>query len=402
MNEFEPISSGRTLLVSWSVPPDMQGSAIIAEKFSHLFARDALLMVGEAPTTAHKYARDPSLPPLSYLAPQWPFRGRKLMRNFSFPRILYRLWRITAREKFDRIIAVFPDETYLGAAYLVARWRGIEFWPYFHNTYLENRRGLRRWVARRLQGPIFANSPTILVLSEGMRDYYQSRYPGKRFEVLQHLNELPVAPLAELPPVHSPIRLAFVGSVNETNLDAFRRLGSALGDRDDYQLTTYSGHPPSSFAELGFARQRMRHTKVADHELPEALARHDILLFPHGLQGARSEVEYETIFPTRTIPNLLSGRPILAHCPPQSFLARWLKEHDCAEVVDTPDEAALRAAFERLIHDEPRRRQLVANAQKAVAYFSPAAVAQHLQQLFEETAQPAADTAPTEELAASS
>ena len=47
--------------------------------------------------------------------------------------------------------------------------------------------------------------------------------------------------------------------------------------------------------------------------------------------------EFRTIFPTKTIEYLISGRPILAHSPADAFLTKFLVENDCALVVDRPD-----------------------------------------------------------------
>ena len=58
------------------------------------------------------------------------------------------------------------------------------------------------------------------------------------------------------------------------------------------------------------------------------------------------------------MPNLLAMRPIVAHSPPNCNFTRWLKEHDCAEVIDQPDSAALEQAIERVRHDAARRETL--------------------------------------------
>jgi glycosyltransferase involved in cell wall biosynthesis len=100
-----------------------------------------------------------------------------------------------------------------------------------------------------------------------------------------------------------------------------------------------------------------------------ALALCDVMLLPHGFTGPYHPVEYETIFPTKTIEYLISGRPILAHTPPGAFLTRFLRDHDCALVVDTPDHAAVLAAVQRLLTDAPLRARLVRNALKAAEQF---------------------------------
>ena len=101
---------------------------------------------------------------------------------------------------------------------------------------------------------------------------------------------------------------------------------------------------------------------VSRPELLRGLGQADILLLPHGFSGSLSQVEYSTIFPTKTIEYLISGRPILAHTPPGAYLTRFLKQHDCALVVETPDPAALAVAIRRLRTDGSLRSRLVRNA----------------------------------------
>ena len=108
------------------------------------------------------------------------------------------------------------------------------------------------------------------------------------------------------------------------------------------------------------------------------LGQADIVLLPHGLTGGLAPEEYQTIFPTKTIECLLSGKPILSHSPPGSFLTRFLKEHDCALVVETPDTEEIYRAIDRLREDEKLRARLVRNALKAVRMFEAPAVAREL------------------------
>ena len=108
-----------------------------------------------------------------------------------------------------------------------------------------------------------------------------------------------------------------------------------------------------------------------------ALCRNEsIVLLPHSfVYPARAKDDFLTIFPTKTIEYLISGRPILAHTPADCFLTHFLRENDCALVVEQPDVDALTAAIERLRSDASLRRRLVSNALKAAAQFQACRVA---------------------------
>ena len=228
---------------------------------------------------------------------------------------------------------------------------------------------------------MFESTPAALVISEGMKEHYVARYPGVRFEVLVHSFNEPIPDFAPPPTPGSPLRLATLGNLNDSNVDAARRIAQLVNEREDCFLTTYSGTTDWFFAKAGICGQRITHSRVPYDDVTAALRSHDILLLPHGFAGGLSEAEYATIFPTRTIFNLLAGRPILAHMPAHSFLTRWLRQHDCAEVVDRPHVHALSAALDRLRSDTTRREQLVRNSLGAVEQFHAPVVAAKLRQL---------------------
>jgi glycosyltransferase involved in cell wall biosynthesis len=367
----------KILLVSWGVPPHLGGTATIVENLSRQFAREELVIAGERFAGGSDYKRDPRLPEIHYVDREWtwPKRGQRYVRWarwFLLPLVAARLNTIARHNDCRAIVAVFPNEYYLLAACLVARWRRLPFYPYFHNTYLDGpSRRLAQWFERH----VFQNSPVVFVMSEGMRLHYERTYPGVRFEPLVHTFHEPIPEFAPPPPPSSPVRLAFLGNLNDSNVDAARRLVEVINQCPDCTLTTYSATPDWFFAKAGVRGPRVTHTRVAYDQVQAALASHDVLLLPHGLTGGMSQVEYDTIFPTRTIPYLISRRPILAHTPPDCFLTRWLRKHDCAELVDRPDHQALRDALDRLCHDQARREQLVRNALVAARQFYGPAVA---------------------------
>jgi glycosyltransferase involved in cell wall biosynthesis len=283
------------------------------------------------------------------------------------------------------IIAVFPKEEFLFAGYLASCWTGARFFPYFHNTYLENRRGLALFFARWLQSRVFAKAERVIVISEGLKDLYGARYSGVEFFVLPHSFNEDVPPFVAPPPPRSPLSLALSGNINESCRDAAFRISQAAARYPDATLQILSGTPRSVLALLGMLHAKVRHATVSRETLLAELSRADILLLPHGFGGADAPEEYLTIFPTRTIEYLISGRPILAHAPANCFLTRFLKEHNCALVVEEPDCGAIVDAIELLRNDTALRGRLVRNALTAAHGFRAPRVASMLRDLLERT-----------------
>ena len=306
------------------------------------------------------------------------------MRWLLLPRLVRRLSRLIRDERCNAVLGVFPDERFLLAAYLAAKRNKVPFYPYYHNTYRENREGLALRFATRLQTRTFAAADVVFVMSEGMQCAWEKIYPGVRFEPLVHTFSGDMPRFTPSPPIHQPLRLAFLGNLNDSNLDAMGRFRQLANESPDCRLTIYSGSAQWFFKKVGICGPAIVHEKASDEELLDKLRLHDVLLLPHGFTGNFSRIEYETIFPTRTIPYLISGRPILAHVPPDCFLTRWLRRHDCAEIVDVPDVKQVARGLDRLRNDEGRREQLVRNAVKAAEQFHAPAVAAGLRRILAE------------------
>ena len=370
----------KTLVVTWSLPPALIGSSQIISSLANAFSSKEMVLAGERwPGPRNNQWDDGGglRPEIHFVHKQWPFRFQRTVRLFLFPIVLWRLWRVFKRTGCQQVLGIFPNEYYLFAAYCVARWAGVPFYSYFHNTYLDNRRGIKRLFAKWFQPKVFEASKIIFVMSDGMKEFLEPAYPGRQFVPLVHTFDETIPETPANKPIGTTLKLAFMGSVNESNREAMSRFAPAMARLDDCVLTTYSGSPESEFAKIGLpSSNKVVHKRVAFHEVTTALREHDILLLPHGFHGGLNQIEYETIFPTRTTGYLVSGIPVIAHSPKNSFLSRWLKEHDCAEIVDSPDVNQLVAAIQRLRKDNPRRQQIAQNALNASRQFLLANVVQ--------------------------
>jgi glycosyltransferase involved in cell wall biosynthesis len=383
----------RVLLVSWGLPPSANGSSVIVENLSHQFSPQEMVLAGQQWSGMESYRRDSKLPRIHLLNKEWtwPKRGQRYVRWttwLTLPRVARQLARIARIEHCDAIIAVFPNEFFVYAAYLAAKRLRLPFYLYFHNTYRESRLGNAQRFAEWLEPRVFRHARAVFVMSDGMKAHYEPIYPHVRFESLVHSFSEPVPEFAPAPPPGKTLRLAFMGHLNGSNVDASRRLAEVVNRRDDLRMTTYSGTPDWYFDNVGVSGPRIAHTRVAYEQVTPALQSHDVLLLPHGFCGTASQLEYDTIFPTRTISYLISNRPIMAHTPPTCFLTRWLRKYDCAEIVDERDANKVEAALDRLRNDKQRREQLVRNALQAAQQFYGPVVAKRLRQIMAETMSP--------------
>lgn len=356
-------------------PMPLADAFVLKGLLSQFSADEALVAAERWPANTADQTHLPSGHRVHFISSRWtwPKRGQRFIRWLKWlliPRTVFRLTKLARKEGCNAILASFPDEQLLFASYLVARRLGLRLFPYLHNTYRENRRGVAYAFASWLQQRVFKRASAVFVMSEGMQQELEKLYPGVNFCPLVHTFDQQIPRFEPLPLIdRTRVRLGYMGSVNDANLDALKRICQMVNASGNLALNFYSAAPDWQLNKEGLVGERIRRERPTDSELVDALGNDDLLILPHGLTGGLAPIEYRTIFPTRTIPYLLSRRPIVAYSAQGSFLSRWLRQHDCAEVVEDPDPAVLRAAIDRLCDDAQRREQLVRNALVAAEHF---------------------------------
>ncbi len=367
----------RILLLSWTVPPETSGSAVIVGNLAKQFTRDEMIVTGERPLGRPAVVWRADWPQLVYSIVGWPpgMRGARWWRWLQLPLFVLRCLWLVEKYKCTTILVVFPREEFLFVGYLAAVWTGAQLVPYFHNTYVENRRGLSLRVARWLQARVFTKAAHVFVMSEGMVELYHERYPHLKCSALPHSFNEALPDFTPPPGPRSPPRFVICGHIEESCREATVRVCKAIAQVEGASLTLLSGTPGSLLKRLGVLSDGVRHETVSRDQVVQRLQEADFVVLPHGFGGAMAPEEYRTIFPTRTIEYLICGRPILAHAPADCYLARFLKERDCALLVTEPSVSALLEAMDRLRADEALRARLVRNALCAAEMFEARRVA---------------------------
>ena len=374
---FQHNSGGRILFLSMGVPPLVTGQTTVVTNLATQFSRDEMIVAGEKPHDGPPFQWQENWPEITYLIKSWPptRRGKRWRRRLSFPFLLFRCLRLARRYRCKYIVTVFPNEEFLLAGYLTALWTGAKFFPYFHNTYIENHKGLSLLFGRWLQARVFSAATHLFVMSEGMAEFYREHYPSLRCSPLVHSFSGRIPDFSPPSEPTSPVQFIISGHIWDVCLDATTRICEAISQLNDASLTFLSGMPRVFLEEMGLLRDGFKHETVAHGQVVARLSESDIVVLPHGFHGSLSPEEYQTIFPTRTIEYLLCGRPILAHTPADCYLTRFLKEHGCALVVDKPSVPALLEAIRRLQTDAKLRSDLVRSALQTAKMFHAPRVA---------------------------
>jgi glycosyltransferase involved in cell wall biosynthesis len=377
----------KLLLVSRTVPPVKSGTGYIVDQIRVFFSRDEIHIVGELPKNM-----DQRVEGVEYIDsnPIKFRRGNRFIKWYRWVMILSlsrNLMRISKAQNCTCILAIFPDEIYLESARIAAKKLKLPFYAYFHNTYLDNRTGFNKWMAKRIQAKVFREAKKVYVMSEGMMNHYQKTYANTLFEPLVHPflpKEVPVR--SGVPFSDGPLQISFLGNLNESNKDAFSFFVNAIAYRSDIQLKIISSTPAWFYKKLNLLKSNVEIlSNVGDEELMSELQKANVLFLPHGFDGGLSQVEYDTIFPTRTIQYLFSGVPIFAFLPSNSFLCHFLKLHNCAELVCEKNEEHIVSMLLGMKSNVKRMDELVDNAIAISSMFKADVVLNELKkELFQE------------------
>src|SRR2546428_3093445 len=100
----------RVLLVSWTVPPETSGSAVIVGNLAKQFTRDEMIVTGERPLGRPSVVWRADWPQLVYSIVGWPpgKRGARWWRWLQFPLFVLRCLRLVRNYKCTAILVVFP------------------------------------------------------------------------------------------------------------------------------------------------------------------------------------------------------------------------------------------------------------------------------------------------------
>ena len=247
----------KVLYVSRSVPPGASGSAIITGNLAKQFGPAEMTVIGAWFLGSPPVRWQADWPRIIYatLNPEDGWRGGRLLRWLQFPWLLLRMW--WAARDCDVILATYPDEIYLMAAYLVSLLLDKPLYLYFHNTYLEHDRG--NLFAEWLQPRVFARARHTFVMSRGMVGLYRRSYPDLSCSALVHTFSEDVPALRQFnpgEPLNSPLRLALSGGVNASNIGAVEQMARAVRTTPDVRMTVYSRTNPAYLARVGIEGER--------------------------------------------------------------------------------------------------------------------------------------------------
>ena len=373
--------AGHVLVVTAYYPPTPGGSSIIMRNLLSRFHPTSYSVVTgrRSVRQAIEVAHDVQVYRIMSSVHRLSHRFDSLWLDWQLTSAVSRLVDLIERVKPDVMVGVYPSFHFLKIAREAARMTRVPWVAYLHDTIAESLSNTR-WAAKaaELQEQVFAEAAAILVMSQGMADLYKKKY-SLSCQPLEHTYPEPIP--TRLPQAPAPRQAFWGGDIYNINAQSVGRVSEALRRthcpfliatkmtlKDLNNRGLRGGH-----IKTRFYPKRMAYLRALRQQGLLVLA----LDWPD--ESPTHQDELATIFPTKTPEYLVTGRPILVHCPASYFLARFFREHHCGLVVTERSVEALEEAVRQLLEDSPKASALGWSALAATQLFRADRLAQRFQ-----------------------
>jgi hypothetical protein len=300
--------------------------------------------------------------------------------DWQLPSATSKLIKLVEQTEAKAIVGVYPSFHFLKISRDAAKATRVPWIAYLHDTVAEGLSSTR-WAGRaaELQEQVFTEADSILVMSQGMADLYKQKY----HLTCQPLEHTYPEFIPKRPPQSPALRQAFWGGdIYNINHQAVKRVSEALQRLNcPFLLTTAK---PETLEPQGIAGDHIKTIFFRERaDYLKALHGQSILILALNWPD-ESPVhgdELATIFPTKTPEYLVTGRPILVHCPEHYFLARFFRENRCGIVVTERSVEALTEAIGRVLEDPTAVSDLQQAALTAAQIFRGDRIAKRFQEV---------------------
>jgi glycosyltransferase involved in cell wall biosynthesis len=374
-------------LLSHILPPSPSGQATILHRLLRTVPSSDYCLISREDYSREDLAEHKGRLPARYyyLPPESQFSRPNrfgLYRVRDLANIVSQVYRrarrvaeVVKQENCGAVMACSGDVIDIPAGYLASRWARVPFYAYLFDDYLYQwTRPLHRLFVKYAEPILIKRAAGVIVPNEFLRDEYRRRY-GVEATVIHNpyqTEEAEEETVAGMSQSKDEVRIVYTGAVYHAHFDAFRNLVAAIGQLGQLKvrLHLYTAQPREVLDRENIRGPIVYHDHVSPEEARTVQRRADILFLPLAFVSEIPEV-LKTSAPGKMGEYLASGRPILAHAPPWSFVSWYFRKHECGMVVDESEPAALARGIKRILEDEVLRRTMTENSrQRAAVDFS--------------------------------
>jgi glycosyltransferase involved in cell wall biosynthesis len=253
-----------------------------------------------------------------------------------------------------------------------ARTLGCPVVTYFMDAWMSA--GVPSWPggsAERASAEMLRASAAWLVISPYLEDQLRRLANQQRPSLVIHnpvvLGE---APTALATPRRGRFRISYGGSIWPMHFDAIAVVAAAvarLRERGtDVQLVLHTDRYGWESHAADWARWGVDYGGLVPFEaFRERLGQYDLLLVASSFEAAWAPLTLSSL-QTKVTDYMAAGRPILSCGPADGACNRYLREHQCAWILDSPDPAQADAVLERCVAGRVEGQALAARAYEIV------------------------------------
>jgi len=293
------------------------------------------------------------------------FFSRRLLFSHEKNKII----NIIKNQNITHIIGVYPDLDFIQLAMTVAKECKIKFYPYLHDTIVEAlNHKIYKPLAKKVQKQIFLNSAKIFVMSDGIKQLYKKKYNIDSIpllhtyseEIKQHINKKDITN-----------SFFWGGSIYTLNTNSVKRIYQICNEIN-YTLLLSAATSYQNMRNLGFKMDNIKILPFLERKnFLKKIQNQKALILSIDWPDETSihKDELSTVFPTKTIEYLLSGRPIIVHCHEDYFLSKFFKKNNCGLVINTRDINLIKNQVIKFLEDKIEQNKMILNALKVVKQF---------------------------------
>lgn len=214
-----------------------------------------------------------------------------------------------------------------------------------------------------------------LSICQAMSDAYAQRYGGQWRPLANgvEIEEFPAKDWSQRPPLgkESPFLIRYMGALaDDMTYQSVKDVAQAVQQFSEqvpirFEIYTMDWCRQKAERELGALSAVSVQPLVADQAYRQVLSSADALLIAYNFDPA--SIAYIGLSLANKTPECLAtGVPLIAYGPPQVATIQYLKQANCAQVIDQRDPERLRTAILGLVEDFARCRQLGLSGRKHV------------------------------------
>ena len=360
----------KVLLVSQALAPAVGGSTILLNNLFKYFEGEVLAISGY-PGSRTDANFKPTFNTVYFNPPNIPFIGKYLKRYHDHllkhfhPLIINRIVSQIGKFKPDVVFSNCPDIDYFICAYLAAKKTNTPYYAHMHDLWEENH-GPETYVGQmaiKWEKEILLNAKQVLCMTDIQAMHYQKKY-GISTKLLPHTildSDLEEGILNFKRDFTKTV--LFTGTVskvmNQDALNVFSKATQLLPEEIKVIMCTSTTN--ELFSRIGIDSSKWDIKWMSRMEVQDLQSKVGVLFAPLSHENGGMD-EIRTVFSTKLLEYLVSGRPIVIFSPADSFHSISATEGNWALVINENSPELLAQKIQELISDTVLQEKLVNNA----------------------------------------